>query len=234
MACWRRHRTSSGMPMILNVPGVPHRRADHLAACFGRARKRPCQQHHGRASSLLVLALFVIVGAQHIDTANYIPFAPNGFRGIHQGAAIVFFAYIGFDAVSTAAEETKNPQRNLPIGILGGLAICTLIYMIVGAVATGIVPYQQLASADPLARALRTRRAAQDQLDRGSWCGRLTLGGAAGVPVRSATHLLRDGEGRTDAAVGRQGPSEDARPPRHDDHHRSVCRAGCTRSPKRT
>ena len=66
----------------------------------------------------------------------------------------MFFAYIGFDAISTAAEETKNPQRNMPIGILGGLAICTLIYVIVGIVATGLVPYQQLKAADPLARAL--------------------------------------------------------------------------------
>ena len=104
---------------------------------------------------LLVLALFVGVGAMHIDTANYVPFAPNGWAGIHQGAAIVFFAYIGFDAISTAAEETKNPQRNMPIGILGGLAVCTVIYVIVGVVATGLVPYQQLKAADPLAQALQ-------------------------------------------------------------------------------
>ena len=107
---------------------------------------------------LAVLALFVIVGSQHIDTANYHPFAPNGFRGIHQGAAIVFFAYIGFDAISTAAEETKNPQRNLPIGILGGLAICTVIYVAVGAVLTGMVNYKELdpsVHADPLAYALQ-------------------------------------------------------------------------------
>jgi APA family basic amino acid/polyamine antiporter len=103
---------------------------------------------------LLALTLFVIVGATHINPANYHPFAPNGFRGVHQGAAIVFFAYIGFDAISTAAEETRNPQRNLPIGILGGLAICTLIYVIVGAVLTGMVSYKELAVADPLARAL--------------------------------------------------------------------------------
>jgi APA family basic amino acid/polyamine antiporter len=103
---------------------------------------------------LLVLAMFVIVGGMHIDTANYRPFAPNGWRGIHQGAAIVFFAYIGFDAISTAAEETKNPQRNMPIGILVGLGVCTLIYIIVGAVATGVVPYAQLRAADPLSRAL--------------------------------------------------------------------------------
>jgi APA family basic amino acid/polyamine antiporter len=103
---------------------------------------------------LLALGLFISVGLMNVNTDNYTPFAPNGFTGIHQGAAIVFFAYIGFDAISTAAEETKNPQRNLPIGILGGLAICTLIYVIVGAVLTGLVPYQQLAVADPLARAL--------------------------------------------------------------------------------
>ncbi len=103
---------------------------------------------------LLALGLFIAVGLGNINPANYHPFAPNGFTGIHQGAAIVFFAYIGFDAISTAAEETINPQRNLPIGILGGLAVCTLIYVIVGAVLTGMVPYQQLAVADPLARAL--------------------------------------------------------------------------------
>jgi APA family basic amino acid/polyamine antiporter len=107
---------------------------------------------------LLALALFIGAGLTKIDTANYTPFAPNGFAGIHHGAAIVFFAYIGFDAISTAAEETKNPQRNLPIGILGGLAICTVIYVIVGAVLTGMVNYKELdpsLHADPLAFALQ-------------------------------------------------------------------------------
>src|SRR5438309_1158176 len=107
------------------------------------------------AVKLIVLALFIVMGMQHINTANYHPFAPNGFKGIHQGAAIVFFAYIGFDAISTAAEETKNPQRNLPIGILGGLAICTLIYVVIGVVLTGMVPSKDLGTAaDPLAYAL--------------------------------------------------------------------------------
>jgi APA family basic amino acid/polyamine antiporter len=103
---------------------------------------------------LFVLALFIVAGFTAINTTNYTPFAPNGFTGIHQGAAIVFFAYIGFDAISTAAEETRNPQRNLPIGILGGLAVCTLIYVVVGIVITGMVPYKELGVADPLARAL--------------------------------------------------------------------------------
>ncbi len=108
---------------------------------------------------LLALALFIIAGMTRINKANYTPFAPNGFEGIHHGAAIVFFAYIGFDAISTAAEETKDPQRNLPIGILGGLAICTVIYVIVGAVLTGMVNYKLLdpsVHADPLAFALQS------------------------------------------------------------------------------
>ena len=107
------------------------------------------------AVKLIALTLFIVVGSMHMKTANFHPFAPNGFTGIHQGAAIVFFAYIGFDAISTAAEETKNPQRNLPIGILGGLAICTVIYIIVGVVLTGMVPYTKLGVADPLSFALQ-------------------------------------------------------------------------------
>ncbi len=114
---------------------------DHLAAAAGRARERAREQHHGGDQAAGARRCSSRVGATHLDTARTtIPFAPNGFAGIHQGAAIVFFAYIGFDAISTAAEETKNPQRNLPIGILGGLAICTLIYVIVGVVLTGMVP----------------------------------------------------------------------------------------------
>ncbi len=103
---------------------------------------------------LAVLTLFIAVGIPHIDPAHYTPFAPNGWTGIHQGAAIVFFAYIGFDAISTAAEETRNPQRNMPVGILGGLAICTVIYVIVGIVITGLAPWESLRVSDPLAHAL--------------------------------------------------------------------------------
>jgi basic amino acid/polyamine antiporter, APA family len=110
-----------------------------------------------------VVLLFIIGAAHAVNPANWHPFMPPntgtrgefGWTGVMTGAGIVFFAYIGFDAISTAAEETKNPQRNLPIGILGGLAICTVIYIIIGAVLTGMVPYAELGkAADPLAYAL--------------------------------------------------------------------------------
>jgi APA family basic amino acid/polyamine antiporter len=144
----------AGIPILLNIPAFLIVMAITWLLMRG-VRESARANNIMVVIKLLVLGLFVVVGSMHIDTSNYVPFAPNGWRGIHQGAAIVFFAYIGFDAISTAAEETKNPQRNLPIGILGGLAICTVIYVIVGAVATGLVPYQELKAADPLARALQ-------------------------------------------------------------------------------
>jgi APA family basic amino acid/polyamine antiporter len=109
-----------GIPILLNIPAFAIVMA--ITWLLMRGVKESARANNIMVViKLLVLTLFVVVGAMHIDTSNYTPFAPNGWRGIHQGAAIVFFAYIGFDAISTAAEETKNPQRNLPIGILGGL-----------------------------------------------------------------------------------------------------------------
>ncbi len=143
----------AGIPVLLNVPAALIVLAITWLLYIG-VRESVRANNIMVVVKLAVLTLFIVLGATHIDMANYTPFAPNGWRGIHQGAAIVFFAYIGFDAISTAAEETKNPQRNMPIGILGGLAICTVIYVIVGIVATGLVPYTQLRAADPLARAL--------------------------------------------------------------------------------
>ena len=143
----------AGIPFLINIPAAVIVLAITWLLYIG-VKESARANNIMVVVKLLVLGLFVGLGAMHIDTANYTPFAPNGWRGIHQGAAIIFFAYIGFDAISTAAEETKNPQRNMPIGILGGLAICTVIYVIVGIVATGLVPYQQLRAADPLARAL--------------------------------------------------------------------------------
>ncbi len=110
---------------------------------------------------LVVLGFFIVVGAHYVKPQNWVPFAPNGFAGIRAGAAIVFFAYIGFDCVSTVAEETRNPKRDMPIGIIGSLIICTIIYIIVAAVFTGIVPFSILKTslahqkAEPLAMAMQ-------------------------------------------------------------------------------
>src|SRR5215210_3666484 len=111
---------------------------------------------------LAVLALFVAIGAFYINTANLHPFIPPntgefgsfGWSGILRGAGIIFFAYIGFDAVSTASQEAKNPGRDIPIGILVSLGICTVIYIAVGLVMTGLVPYDDLNVASPIAVAV--------------------------------------------------------------------------------
>jgi len=110
---------------------------------------------------ILVLTFFIVIGFTYVQPANWRPFSPNGFAGISAGAAIVFFAYIGFDAVSTVAEETKNPKRNLPIGIIASLIICTIFYAVVACVFTGLISYPELKAklateqAEPLTMALQ-------------------------------------------------------------------------------
>jgi basic amino acid/polyamine antiporter, APA family len=108
---------------------------------------------------ILILLLFIFVGVGYVNTAHWHPFIPPnngnfgefGMSGILRGAGVIFFAYIGFDAVSTAAQEAKHPQRDMPIGILGSLGICTILYIIVALILTGIVPYTQLNVPDPVA-----------------------------------------------------------------------------------
>jgi basic amino acid/polyamine antiporter, APA family len=106
---------------------------------------------------LAIIGFFVVFGAFYIEPSNWTPFAPNGFVGISSAAAIIFFAYIGFDAVSTAAEETKNPKRDMPIAIIASLVVCTIIYILVAIVLTGMLPWTQLGTAEPLATAFSAR-----------------------------------------------------------------------------
>lgn len=103
----------------------------------------------------IILGIFVVVGIQHINPENWVPFMPNGIKGVQTGAAMIFFAYIGFDAISTAAEETKNPAKDLPIGIIGSLVVCTVAYAVVSAVLTGMCPWYMLGTAEPVATALK-------------------------------------------------------------------------------
>ena len=111
---------------------------------------------------IIVLLTFIGVGVSYVNPDNWVPFIPEptgvagqfGVGGIFRGAAIIFFAYVGFEAVSTAAAEAKNPSKDVPVGILGALIVCTLIYMAVAAVMTGVVPYLELASPAPVAVAI--------------------------------------------------------------------------------
>lgn len=117
-------------------------------------------QHSATANKFVVTAklaaiiLFIALGVKHVNPVNWQPFLPFGVTGIFHGAAIVFFAYIGFDAVSTAAEEVKNPRRDLTIGIMASLVIAMVLYILVSLVLTGMVPYYTLNTASPVAAAL--------------------------------------------------------------------------------
>jgi APA family basic amino acid/polyamine antiporter len=106
---------------------------------------------------LAIIAFFIVMGLFYVNPDNWTPFAPNGIPSIFTAAAIIFFAYIGFDAVSTAAEETKNPKRDMPIAILASLVVCTAIYIAVAIVLTGMLPWTQLGTAEPLATAFSAR-----------------------------------------------------------------------------
>lgn len=108
-----------------------------------------------------VVVLFVAIGIFHVNPDNWVPFIPDnegpgiyGWGGIFRAASIIFFAYVGFEAVSTAAQEAKDPQKDMPFGILGSLLVCTILYIGVSAVLTGIVPFKELAVADPMAVAV--------------------------------------------------------------------------------
>ena len=135
------------------------------------------------AIKLTVVLLVIFAGAGYVEPGNWDPFMPFGWSGVVQGGALVFFAYIGFDAVSTAAEEVKNPNRDLPIGIIASLVICTILYISVSAVITGMVPYTSIDSGAPLAAAFG---------DRGVQWARfvISLGGFVGLTTVVLVLLL--------------------------------------------
>ena len=106
---------------------------------------------------LAVVLFFIAVGAFHIDTANYSPFLPFGWSGVLTGAGVVFFAFIGFDAVTTLSEECKDPQKDVPKGVIGSLVVCTILYVLVAAVMTGAISYSMLGGTSegaPMAKVL--------------------------------------------------------------------------------
>ncbi len=145
-----------------------------------------------------IIALFLIVGLKYVQPAHWTTpsFAPNGFRGISVGAAIIFFSYIGFDAVSTASEEAKNPQRDIPIGIIASLIICTVLYIAIALVLTGLIPWDRLNVPDPLAVAL--------QYIHADWAaGILALGAVAAMT--SVLLVFQLGQARIFMSMARDG-----------------------------
>src|SRR5437588_5552637 len=149
-----------GIPIIFNILAVGIVTLITIVLVWG-IRESASFNFWMVAIKLVVLAFFVFVSFKYVKPAHWHPFAPNGFSGIATGAAIVFFPYIGFDAVSTTAEEAKNPKRDMPIGIIGSLIICTIIYAVIAAVFTGMIPFPALTKtlaseqAEPLTLAMK-------------------------------------------------------------------------------
>jgi basic amino acid/polyamine antiporter, APA family len=145
---------------------------------------------------LAVLGVFLVAALPHVEPANWQPFMPFGWGGVMGGAALIFFAYIGFDAVSTAAEEARNPQRDLPIGIIVSLALCTLLYIVVALVLTGIAPYHTLNVSDPVAHAL---------MQAGERLAAATVSVGAIAGLTSVLLVLMYGQTRVFFAMSRDG-----------------------------
>jgi amino acid transporter len=139
-----------GLPIICNLPALGITMIVTAVAYVG-IQESKITSNIFVILKLLVILLVIVLGAFYVNPENWIPFAPHGASGVFKGVSAVFFAYIGFDAISTTAEECKNPQRDLPRSMLYSLGICTLLYVLVSLVLTGMVPSHKLAVGDPLA-----------------------------------------------------------------------------------
>ena len=145
---------------------------------------------------LAVIVIFIALTVWYVKPSNWQPFAPFGFKGIMTAAAIVFLAYVGFDAVSTTAEEARNPQKDMPFGIMGSLVVATVLYVAVAAIMTGVVPYTQLGVADPVALVLNVLEM--------PWASALvSVGALAGIT--SVLLVLLMGQPRILFAMSRDG-----------------------------
>ena len=187
-----------GIPIIFNLPAVLIVAALTCLLIVGI-------KESARFNSVMVLfklailAVFVAAGIHYFHPGNWVPFAPGGWRGIQVGAATIFFAYIGFDAVSTVAEETKNPKRDMPIGILGSLTACTIIYILVTVALTGMIPMAALREnvSEPLAAGLAYNHAP-------SWLvGLISLG--AVIANTAVLLVFQMGQPRIFFAMSRDG-----------------------------
>jgi APA family basic amino acid/polyamine antiporter len=184
-----------GIPIIFNLPAVL------IVALLTWILVRGVRESAWANSAMVILKLvilgfFIVVGTMWVRPENWTPFAPNGWRGISAGAAIIFFAYIGFDAVSTAAEEAKKPQRDLPRAMILSLLITSVIYVVVTLVMTGLLPWDQHGNADPLASAF---------VNRGyDWAAAIISVGAV-VSMASVLLVFQLGQPRIFFAMARDG-----------------------------
>ena len=181
----------------MNLPAVFIVLAVTAVLCYGI-------RESARANSVMVvvklavLALFLVLGVTAFDSDNLSPFTPEGTDGVVTAAAVIFFAYIGFDAVSTSGEETRNPSRDLPIAIVGSLVIATLLYIVVAVVAVGALPFEELAGAEaPLATVL-------DEGAGFSWASSIISFGAL-VAITSVVLTILYGQTRIMFAMARDG-----------------------------
>lgn len=148
---WTTHPTVLGIPIIFNLLAFTIVGIVTWILVIG-IKESAFANNIMVGLKILILFFFIGVGAMYVKPENWTPFMPNGFAGVWTGASLIFFAFIGFDAISTAAEECKNPGRDMPIAIIGSLIICTIIYIATAAVLTGMEPWHQLGVADPLAQ----------------------------------------------------------------------------------
>ena len=148
------------------------------------------------AVKLTVIFIFIIIATPKINMVNYQDFMPFGWKGVFGGAAAIFFAYLGFDAVATTAEECKNPKRDLPIGLIGALLVCSVIYVVVSLCLTGIVDYKTLANPQPLAQALR---------DNGSNIGSALVAVGAIAGMLTVLLVMMYGQSRIFFVISRDG-----------------------------
>ena len=150
LAAWNSAPNIAGLKVIFDLPAV----IINILITYLVYRGTKESKNFSNAMVYIKLAIIVLViavGAFYVDIDNWTPFMPNGFSGVMGGISAVFFAYIGFDAVSTLAEESKNPQRDLPKGMIYSLAICTVVFIVLALVITGMVSYELLGVSDPLA-----------------------------------------------------------------------------------
>ncbi|HEX4417540.1 MAG TPA: amino acid permease [Kofleriaceae bacterium] len=192
-----------GIPIIFNLPAVLIVAA--ITWVLVRGIKESARSNLVMVILKLVIILaFLIVGAFYVKPENWTihgGFAPNGMRGIGSAAAIIFFAYIGFDAVSTASEEAKNPKRDMPFGIIASLLICTVLYIVVGLVLTGVAPWNEVGTAEPMMTVLERAGSHGYVLS----VARLFIGIGAVVAMSSVLLVFQLGQPRIFFSMARDG-----------------------------